>query len=46
MNRINIDLEHIVSDIDHNIFGGYIGLTLVNPIFGYLVKGRRAESGH
>ncbi len=39
MNRIKIDLERIVSEIDRNIFGGYMGLTNVNPTFGYLEIG-------
>ena len=36
MNQIKIDLERIVSDIDRNIFGGYMGLTPSNPTFKYL----------
>src|SRR5208283_5312105 len=27
MNHIKIDLEHIISDIDRNIFGGYLEIT-------------------
>lgn len=30
MNKINIDIEHIVSDVDRNIFGGVYRLGLAN----------------
>jgi alpha-N-arabinofuranosidase len=31
MNRIKIDLERIISDIDRNIFGGYLEITRTEP---------------
>ena len=36
MNKIKIDLERIVSDIDRNIFGGYMELGYQDTRFGYL----------
>jgi alpha-L-arabinofuranosidase len=36
MNQIKIDLERIVSDIDHNIFGGYMEFGYRDTTFQYL----------
>jgi alpha-L-arabinofuranosidase len=36
MNKIKIDLERVVSDIDRNIFGGYMELGYQDTRFGYL----------
>ena len=39
MNHIKIDLERILSDIDRNIFGGYMELGYLDTRFGYLDLG-------
>jgi alpha-N-arabinofuranosidase len=39
MNKIKIDLERIVSDIDRNIFGGYMELGYQDTRFAYLDVG-------
>ena len=39
MNHIKIDLERILSDIDRNIFGGYMELGYLDTRFEYLDLG-------
>ena len=39
MNHIKIDLERILSDIDRNIFGGYLELGYLDTRFKYLDLG-------
>jgi len=39
MNRIKIDLERILSDIDRNIFGGYMELGYQDTRFAYMDLG-------
>ena len=36
MNRISIDPERVISDIDRNIFGGFMDIWWQDPGFGYL----------
>ena len=45
MNQIKIDLERIVSDIDHNIFGGYMELGYQDSRFAYLDIGDSSHAG-
>ena len=45
MNHIKIDLERIVSDIDRNIFGGYMELGYQDTRFAYLDIGDSPRAG-
>ena len=38
MNRIKIDPERILSDIDRNIFGGYMELGIKTPDLNILIS--------
>ena len=39
MNRINIDLDRVLSDIDRNVFGGYMEFGYQDAKFEYLNVG-------
>jgi alpha-N-arabinofuranosidase len=45
MNHVKIDLERIVSDIDRNIFGGYIEFGPLDIRFDYLNVGNTSIDG-